>query len=320
MILSAADHAASGRYRSPYRCILVDELQDISASRARLIKALADQAPSHRLFGVGDDWQSINRFAGSDIALMRECETNFGPTETVALDRTFRCTAGINAVATRFVLANPAQIDKYAVGLYRGDPGVRRRRRCARGGDGRTGALSALPERDHAAAQRPPRDLLRLLPLPPLHANGTPVPPVRQRLAGARALWIPAVRPGAPPSAPTGAGHRSRATADLRGRSPKTSRKAPAMAHAATRRARTWTSDSATRVSTRRKIELPKISDAVNRRFSVDGQLRRVRIRQGSERGFASQPSLERRCGAKSGRPDGRRHLPDERSESLGCA
>lgn len=35
-----------------------------------------------------------------------------GPSETVALDRTFRCNAGINAVATRFVLANPAQIKK----------------------------------------------------------------------------------------------------------------------------------------------------------------------------------------------------------------
>jgi DNA helicase IV len=112
MILRAADYAASGRYRSPYACILVDEFQDISASRARLVKALADQDPAYRLFGVGDDWQSINRFAGSDIALMRDFETHFGPTETVALDRTFRCNAGINAVATRFVLANPAQIRK----------------------------------------------------------------------------------------------------------------------------------------------------------------------------------------------------------------
>ncbi|CRI66808.1 Helicase IV [Thiocapsa sp. KS1] len=112
MILSAADHVASGRYRSEYRCILVDEFQDISAGRAKLIKALKDQGQGHRLFCVGDDWQAIYRFAGSDIALMRDFEEHFGPSETVALDRTFRCNAGINAVATRFVLANPAQIKK----------------------------------------------------------------------------------------------------------------------------------------------------------------------------------------------------------------
>ncbi|MFB1487706.1 MULTISPECIES: UvrD-helicase domain-containing protein [unclassified Thiocapsa] len=112
MILLAADHVASGRYRSEYRCILVDEFQDISAGRAKLIKALKDQGQGHRLFCVGDDWQAIYRFAGSDIALMRDFEEHFGPSETVPLDRTFRCNAGINAVATRFVLANPAQIKK----------------------------------------------------------------------------------------------------------------------------------------------------------------------------------------------------------------
>ena len=90
----------------------MDEFQDISAGRARLIKALAGQSPSHRLFCVGDDWQSIYRFAGSDIALMRDFEQHFGPAQTVLLDQTFRFNAGINAVATRFVLANPDQISK----------------------------------------------------------------------------------------------------------------------------------------------------------------------------------------------------------------
>lgn len=112
MIVRAAGYAESGQYCSPYTCILVDEFQDISASRARLVKALAAQSPSHRLFCVGDDWQSIYRFAGSDIALMRDFEAHFGATETVALDRTFRFNDRIERVATRFVLANPAQIKK----------------------------------------------------------------------------------------------------------------------------------------------------------------------------------------------------------------
>ncbi|WP_419625317.1 UvrD-helicase domain-containing protein, partial [Thiolapillus sp.] len=41
MILRAAHYAEIGRYDSPFHHILVDEFQDISQSRARLIKALS---------------------------------------------------------------------------------------------------------------------------------------------------------------------------------------------------------------------------------------------------------------------------------------
>ena len=71
MILRAAHYAETGRYKSPFRHILVDEFQDISQSRARLVKALKAQHTDVRVFAVGDDWQSIFRFAGSDIHLMR---------------------------------------------------------------------------------------------------------------------------------------------------------------------------------------------------------------------------------------------------------
>lgn len=112
MIIRAAKYAEGRQYQSPYTHILVDEFQDISSGRARLVKALAQQSPSHRLFCVGDDWQAIYRFAGSDIALMRHFKEHFGWTEQVALDRTFRFNDRIEAVATRFVLRNPAQISK----------------------------------------------------------------------------------------------------------------------------------------------------------------------------------------------------------------
>jgi DNA helicase-4 len=112
MINRAAEYVEAGKYHSPYHCILVDEFQDISVSRARLIKALRDQDPDHRLFCVGDDWQAIYRFAGSDIAIMRDFSQRFGYAETVALDRTFRFNNRIEEVATTFILQNPAQIQK----------------------------------------------------------------------------------------------------------------------------------------------------------------------------------------------------------------
>ena len=112
MINRAAEYVEAGKYHSLYHCILVDEFQDISVSRARLIKALRDQDVNHRLFCVGDDWQAIYRFAGSDIAIMRDFAQRFGYAETVALDRTFRFNNRIEEVATTFILQNPAQIQK----------------------------------------------------------------------------------------------------------------------------------------------------------------------------------------------------------------
>lgn len=112
MINRATDHVEAGTYRSPFGYILVDEFQDISPGRARLLKALLDQSPGNQLCAVGDDWQSIYRFGGADIAVMREFESRLGAGERLYLENTFRCCDRIAEVATRFVLGNPAQIRK----------------------------------------------------------------------------------------------------------------------------------------------------------------------------------------------------------------
>ena len=112
MIDKATEHVEAGRYRSPFGYVLVDEFQDISHARARLLKALLDQSPTAQLFAVGDDWQAIFRFAGSDIAVMRDFAKRFGASERIDLETTFRCPDSIAEAAARFVLANPSQIRK----------------------------------------------------------------------------------------------------------------------------------------------------------------------------------------------------------------
>ena len=112
MINKAAEYVETGRYRSPFGYILVDEFQDVSPGKARLLKALLDQSPTAQLFAVGDDWQSIYRFAGADISIMREFETQFGYSKRINLETTFRCADRISEVATKFILNNPAQIPK----------------------------------------------------------------------------------------------------------------------------------------------------------------------------------------------------------------
>ena len=125
MINRATDLVETGRYHSPFGYILVDEFQDISPARARLLKALLDKSPGAQLFAVGDDWQAIYRFGGSDIAIMREFGERFGDYKRVDLETTFRCSDRIAAVATDFVLRNPAQIRKRVRSKRKEDrPGV----------------------------------------------------------------------------------------------------------------------------------------------------------------------------------------------------
>ena len=123
MISRATDHVRSGRYESPYRHLLVDEFQDISQGRADLLQALKAQHQDARIFAVGDDWQSIYRFTGSDIRLMRDFGAEFGGRfdgasgihRTVDLGRTFRSVDRIALPARRFVLKNQSQITKEVI-------------------------------------------------------------------------------------------------------------------------------------------------------------------------------------------------------------
>jgi DNA helicase-4 len=70
------------------------------------------RSPGRYLLAVGDDWQSINRFAGADLSVMTEFEAWFGRGHQLALTATFRCTQTICDVARAFVSKNPNQFNK----------------------------------------------------------------------------------------------------------------------------------------------------------------------------------------------------------------
>ncbi|MCC6750658.1 MAG: UvrD-helicase domain-containing protein [Deltaproteobacteria bacterium] len=59
------------------RLIFVDEYQDFSPLFFELLAAIREKNPATRLFCVGDDWQAINGFAGSDLTYFREFERHF---------------------------------------------------------------------------------------------------------------------------------------------------------------------------------------------------------------------------------------------------
>ena len=121
MIGMATDHINSGRYVSPFRYIMVDEFQDISVGRSELIKALKKSDPDVQIYCVGDDWQAIFRFAGSDISIMKEFGEHFGVYERSDLTATFRSEKTIVDQATNFVLQNSFQISKEVQAVRRSE-------------------------------------------------------------------------------------------------------------------------------------------------------------------------------------------------------
>ncbi len=112
MITLAREYVENGTYQSQFRYILVDEFQDISVGRAKLIQALRNQVQGAKIFCVGDDWQSIYRFTGSDISLTTAFDQWFGFTRKTALDLTFRFHDKIANFSSRFVQCNPSQLRK----------------------------------------------------------------------------------------------------------------------------------------------------------------------------------------------------------------
>ena len=95
----------------PYRYIIVDEYQDSSVSRMRLLKAAIVNTGAH-LFCVGDDWQSIYRFAGSDLSLFTNFGEYFGAYAELKIANTYRNSQELIDIMGSFVMQNPSQVRK----------------------------------------------------------------------------------------------------------------------------------------------------------------------------------------------------------------
>ena len=95
-----------------YDYIIVDEFQDISVDRYNFLKTLREGDPPAKLYCVGDDWQSIYRFSGSDMALFNNFAAFFGPTEISKIETTYRFGEPLVGLSAQFIQRNTAQIRK----------------------------------------------------------------------------------------------------------------------------------------------------------------------------------------------------------------
>ncbi|WP_040660733.1 UvrD-helicase domain-containing protein [Oscillibacter ruminantium] len=111
MINLATEVVKDGKGEFSYKYIIIDEYQDISLSRFNLIREIKKRTDA-KLVCVGDDWQSIYRFAGSDIDLF----TNFGQAvgyyELLKIEKTYRNSQELINIAGKLVMKNPKQLKK----------------------------------------------------------------------------------------------------------------------------------------------------------------------------------------------------------------
>ncbi len=126
-----------------FEYVIVDEYQDISRQRFDLVSAL-HQVTRAKIVAVGDDWQSIYAFSGSDISLFTRFTEKMGYAKLLKIVNTYRNSQEVIDIAGNFIQKNTSQIAKELkspknirdpVIIYTYDAAWRRN-----GGENRTGA------------------------------------------------------------------------------------------------------------------------------------------------------------------------------------
>ncbi|NJN33803.1 MAG: UvrD-helicase domain-containing protein, partial [Saprospiraceae bacterium] len=98
------------KYKGKYQYILVDEFQDVNNLQVQLIKLLLTD--NTQLFCVGDDWQSIYGFRGSNVSYIVEFEKHFANAKTITLNLNYRSTQNIVDASNEVIKHNKFKIVK----------------------------------------------------------------------------------------------------------------------------------------------------------------------------------------------------------------
>lgn len=100
----------ANKYKSKYQYILVDEFQDVNNLQVELIKLLLTD--DTQLFCVGDDWQSIYGFRGSNVSYIVEFENHFANAKTIKLNLNYRSTQNIVGASNEVIKHNKFKVHK----------------------------------------------------------------------------------------------------------------------------------------------------------------------------------------------------------------
>ncbi len=100
----------ANKYKSKFKYVLVDEFQDVNNLQVELIKLLLTD--DTQLFCVGDDWQSIYGFRGSNVNYIVEFEKHFINSKVVKLNLNYRSTQNIVGASNEVIRHNKFKVEK----------------------------------------------------------------------------------------------------------------------------------------------------------------------------------------------------------------
>lgn len=111
MIIKATDYVRNNKLTKNYKYILIDEYQDTSYIRFKLIKEIINKTNAN-LMVVGDDFQSIYRFTGCDLSLFLNFTNYFENAKVMKIENTYRNSQELIKISGDFVMKNKKQIRK----------------------------------------------------------------------------------------------------------------------------------------------------------------------------------------------------------------
>ena len=103
-----------------YKYIIIDEYQDISKTRFDLISTILKNSDA-KLMCVGDDYQAIYGFSGSNVSLFTDFFKYFKKASRIDIKNTYRNSYELIKISNRFIMKNPYQLRKniHATFLYK---------------------------------------------------------------------------------------------------------------------------------------------------------------------------------------------------------
>lgn len=116
MIKIATNNINNNLIKTNYKYIIIDEFQDTSLNRFKLINAIIKQNNA-KIFVVGDDYQSIYRFTGCNLDIFLNFNKLVNNLNIINLDYNYRNPKEIIDVANSFIMKNKNQIKKETICL-----------------------------------------------------------------------------------------------------------------------------------------------------------------------------------------------------------
>ncbi|WP_245591225.1 UvrD-helicase domain-containing protein [Aquimarina latercula] len=109
-------------FQQRFKYVLVDEFQDVNTLQVELIKQLLND--ENQLFCVGDDWQSIYGFRGSNVDYIVNFSDHFQNANTIKLNLNYRSTEHIVNAGNKVIANNKFKIEKIVTSSKKSDSKV----------------------------------------------------------------------------------------------------------------------------------------------------------------------------------------------------